>query len=74
MRMPVLDKSLVSKLADAAGMRSQRALTPLSSHDCYCRITPTWMALPKVSVDSAVMDWHCSFPGDCSYNGVCDPS
>jgi hypothetical protein len=57
----------------AAGMRSQQVLTTLRSHDCYCCVTPTWMALPNVSEDSAVIDWPCSSPGDCSYNGVCDP-
>lgn len=57
----------------AACMRSQRVRATVSSHDCYCRVTPTWMALPNVSVDSAVINWPCSGPGDCSYNGVCDP-
>lgn len=40
-------------------------------NQCYCRITPTWMPLPSELADSAVVNWPCTGPGDCSYNGVC---
>ena len=38
---------------------------------CYCAVSPTWMPLPSTEVDSAVVQYPCAGPGDCSYNGKC---
>jgi hypothetical protein len=43
-------------------------------NQCYCRVTPLWMPLPSLMADSAVANWPCTGPADCSYNGVCAAS
>ena len=39
--------------------------------ECYCLSAPTWMPLPSPQADSAVLEWPCEGPADCSYNGEC---
>ena len=51
--------------------KQKRSQDPLG---CYCRVTPLWLPLPDVDVESAVIHWPCTSPGDCSYNGVCSQS
>lgn len=51
--------------------QSQEQMQPQDPLRCYCRVTPLWLPLPDVDVDSAVIYWPCTYPGDCSYNGVC---
>eukprot|EP01051_Picozoa_sp_SAG22_P017358 SAG22_NODE_2657_length_2331_cov_1.494624_2_plen_502_part_00 len=40
-------------------------------NQCYCRVTPTWMPLASAKADSAVINWPCEGPADCSFNGKC---
>ena len=48
-----------------------RARNESEINQCYCRVSPVWMPLPSVEAESSVVEWPCSGPRDCSYNGVC---
>lgn len=41
------------------------------TNQCFCNAGPVWMPLPSPQADSAVVNWPCAGPGDCSYNGQC---
>jgi hypothetical protein len=41
------------------------------TNQCFCNAAPVWMPLPSPEADSAVVNWPCTGPDDCSYNGVC---
>eukprot|EP01050_Picozoa_sp_SAG11_P017004 SAG11_NODE_2393_length_3409_cov_1.781269_3_plen_346_part_00 len=41
------------------------------TNQCFCNAGPIWMPLPSLQADSAVVEWPCASPADCSYNGEC---
>ena len=51
--------------------RCQSACWSKVSLSCHCHVMPVWMPLPNTTVDSAVLEWPCESPRDCSYNGHC---
>ena len=44
---------------------------PAAAGQCHCYVLPKWVPLASPDADSALLQWPCSSPEDCSYNGEC---
>ncbi|CAB9526607.1 expressed unknown protein [Seminavis robusta] len=72
--IPLSPTSTFEECLDLAANRSCYSVCwskQAKADNCHCHVTPIWMPLPNTSVDSAVLDWPCTSPKDCSYNGIC---